>query len=82
MSQYQYEMLYPCNSAAEVHHFEAEVSPDPYTPTSFALKGTSIGSKGSGRNLPTAVKQWVRIRPDGGKNVTGPDSDPICRVVP
>ena len=72
---------YQCNSQAGVHHYEIEVSPDPCTATSFILKGTSTQSKGSAENLPSATKQWLRIRPVGGKNAKGPYSDPICRVV-
>lgn len=76
------ELHYQCDSQAGVHHYEVEASPDPCTATSFVLKGTTTSAKGSLGNLPSATKQWLRLRPVGGKNVKGPYSDPICRVVP
>ena len=63
------------------HGWEVEASPDPMTPTSFVLKASFSRSKGAVTGLPSGTKVWLRLRATGGKNVKGPWSDPICRIV-
>ena len=71
-----------CDTMDGVHYWEFEFCPDPLTPTGFALKATSTESKGTVEGLPSTTQGWGRIRPVGGKNVKGPYSDPLCRIVP
>jgi hypothetical protein len=76
------QLTWQCDSADGIHAVEVEVSPDPMTANSFALKATSTGTQGVIAGLPSATKQWVRVRFVGGKSAKGPYSDPLCRVVP
>ena len=75
------ELDFQCDTMAGIHGWEVEASPDPMTPTSFALKGSFSRSKGAVTGLPANTKIWLRLRATGGKNAKGPWSDPICRVV-
>jgi hypothetical protein len=76
------QLTWQCDSADGIHAVEVEVSPDPMTGTSFVFKTTETATHGLIGGLPSATKQWGRVRFVGGKSAKGPYSDPICRVVP
>jgi hypothetical protein len=76
------ELDWTCDSICGAHNYEAQVSPDPFTESSFVLKATSTKSKGIIPGLASGTKVWVRIHAVGGHNAVGPWSDPLCRVVP
>jgi len=75
------ELDWQCDSMDGAHGWEAETGMEPLTPSSFTLKGSFSRSKGILTGLPSNTKVWVRVRATGGKNVKGPWSDPIARVV-
>ena len=61
--------------------YEIQVSPDPYTGTSWVNKAPSTKSKSSLTGLTSGTRVWVRVRATGTGG-QGAWSDPATKIVP
>jgi hypothetical protein len=62
--------------------FEIQISLEPVTATSWAIKMTASKSSATLSGLTSGAKLWVRVRSIGAGNSTGPWSDPATKTVP
>ena len=65
----------------KVKSYEVQVSPDPFTPTSYVTKDTVTKSSATLTGLTSGAKVWVRVRAINSKG-KGAWSDPAVKVVP